>query len=357
MGRAVSVVIPARDSQNSIRHTIQSLARQTRRPDEVIVVAGSNDSTGAAIEDYVDRGFVRIMKVDPPARFVRDAHWKRWVGAKSSKGDVIFFTDSGVIVEENAISRALELMGRYNAMVVAGVVPSWLGEASHFVAKVQDKGLVTNYPKFPEIGFLTESNFGRSESLPVTGVLFMAREAFESIQDDFGVEFSSRASTYDDYVTAWLIVREGITIVVTNTVVAYHKPRLSLKNYVKEISRSGQSAAVMRCQYPECPFGRRRLLQTLAVWGVAVVSLITAIVSVVAFGPAAILVMTGLAVGGYIVLGVANAVRARDLWGFLIPPLTTLLIFTFVIHFTKGWAWMKQDRPDPQKVLEYLQIR
>jgi len=285
MDAVVSVVIPARESQSTIRKTIESLAGQTRPPDEVIVVIGRGDRTCTAIKDYIANSFVRVLKRDPPAHFVRDAHWKRWVGAKAATGNVFFSTDSGVIVEENAISSALELMDCYNAGVIAGVVSSWPEKASHFVAKVQDKGLVTNYPKFPEIGFLNESNFGRSESLPVTGVLFMTKGAFRSIQDDFGVAFSSMASTYDDYVTAWLLVRKGITIVVTNKVVAYHKPRLSLGKYVREISRSGQGAAVMRWQYPECPFGRRRLLQTLAVWGATVASLVTAIVSMVAFGP------------------------------------------------------------------------
>lgn len=355
--KTVSVVIPARNSQDCIRQTIDSLDRQTRQPDEVIVVVANNDPTRTAIEDYLDNGFVQLLETDPPAHFVRDAHWKRWVGAKTSKGEVIFFTDSGVIVEEDAISTALELMDQHNVMVVGGVVPSWPGEVSRFIVKIQDKGLVINYPEFPEIGFVNKSNFGRSESLPVTGVLFMTRGAFESIKDDFGVEFSSMASTYDDYVIAWLLVKEDISILVTNQVVAYHKPRLSLGGYVKEISRSGQSAAVMCDRYPECPFGKRRLFQTMAVWGITAVSLVIAVLSLTAFGSTAVLIMAGLAAGCYLVLGIANTVKARDLWGFLIPAFTALLIWVFAFHFTKAWIWIKQERLEPRKIQEYLQYR
>lgn len=357
MDAIVSVVIPARGSQDSIRRTIQSLVQQTRLPDEVIVVVGQDDQTRTAIEDYVDSGFVRILVTNPPARFVRDAHWKRWTGARVAKGTVICFTDSSVILEEHAIQQALMLMDRHSVQVVAGVVPTWPEQASSFMAKVQDRGLVINYPEFPEIGFLDERNFGRSESIPVTGILFMARSAFELIQDDFGVEFSSRASTYDDYVVDWLLIKAGVTIAVTRTVIGYHKPRLSLRRYIGEISRSGQSAAVMCYQYPECPFGRRRLYQTLAVWGMTVFGLVVAVVSTIVLGPVTLLAMAVLAIGSYLVLGIANAVKARDLWGVLIPPITTLLIFTFAVHFTKGWTLMKQRRLEPQEVQKYLQSR
>lgn len=353
--KTVSVVIPARNSQDSIRPTINSLATQTRRPDEVVVVVARNDPTRTTIEDYL--GFVQLLETSPPARFVRDAHWKRWTGAKVAKGDVVLFVDSGVIVEENAISKILELMSEYGVQVVGGIVPAWPEAASHFVIKVQDKGLVTNYPEFPEARFINRDNFGDSESLAVTGILGMTRRAFESIQDDFGVEFSSIAATYDDYVVDWLLVSRGITILVSNQVIGYRKPRLTLRGYAKEISRSGQSAAVMRNEYPECPFGKRRLFQTLAVWGLVAASLATAVLSLIAFGATALLVMTSLAVGGFFFLGVANAIKARDLDGFFIPPITIFLIFVFAFHFTKSWIWIRQNRLEPRKIQEYLQIR
>lgn len=354
MGTVVSVVIPARESQGTIRKTIESLAGQTRPPDEVIVVVGRGDRTCTAIEDYIDSGFVRVLERDLPARFVRDAHWKRWVGAKAAKGDVLFFTDSKVILEQHAIQRALELMDEYSVMVVAGIVPAWPDQASHFITKIQDKGLVQNNPNFPDVGFLTRDNFGRTESLPGTGALVMTRQAFEQIQDDFGVAFSATAPSYEDYVTVWLLVRSGIPVLITNKVVVYHKHRLTWGDYLTQISRSGQGAVAIRFRYPDCPFGRRRLAQVFAVWGLAATSLVVAGTSISAFGLSAIWVMAILAMGFYFILGMVNAVRARDLWGFLIPPVTTLLILTFVVHFSKGWV--KRGCLEPQEALKYLQI-
>lgn len=354
MNATVTVVIPARDSCTTIRRTIESLARQTRRPDEVIVVVCKGDSTKSAIEDYVDDGFVGIVEVSPPAYMVRDAQWKRREGARIAKGDVIFFTDSRVILEQHAIQRALELMERHNVMAVAGIVPAWPEQSTSFMAKIQDKGLIQNNPDFPDVGFLTEKNIGKTESLPGLGAFAMSRKAFERIRNDFGVEFSAIASSYDDYVTAWLLVKSGITILVTNTVVGYHKHRLVWKDYVAQISRSGQSAAVLVHQYPECPFGQRRLIQVLAILGFTAVSLTVAVTSISAFGFTVVLAMAALAFGCYLILGVANTIKAKEIWGFLIPLFTALLILTFACHFMKGWV--KKRQPNHQELVEYLQI-
>lgn len=350
----VSVVIPARDSQDTVRRTIESLAHQTRKPDEVIVVVGNGDLTRTAIEDYINDGFVRVMEVDPPAHIVRDAHWKRREGARIANGDVIFFTDSKVILEEHAIQRILELMDQYGVMVVAGIVPAWPEQASSFLAKVQDKGLVQNNPDFPDVGFLTKENFGRTESLPGMGAFSMSRLAFERIQDDFGVEFSATAPSYDDYVTAWLLVREGISVLTTNKIVGYHKHRLVLSEYLTQISRSGLGAVAMKFQYPDCPYGKRRLIQVLAILGLTATSLITAATLILAFGFLAILGMAAFAIGCYFILGIANTIKAKDIWGFLIPFVTALLILTFTLHFTKGLV--KRGKLEPQEALRYLQI-
>lgn len=350
----VSVVIPARDSQDTVRYTIESLAHQTRRPDEVIVVVGNGDLTRTAIEDYINDGFVKTMEVDPPAHMIRDAQWKRRAGARIAKGDVIFFTDSKCILEESALELTLELMDRYGVMALAGIVPAWPEQAGSFMAMVQDRGLVQNNPNFPEVGFLTKENFGSSESLPGLGAFAMSRQAFECIERDFGVEFSAVASSYDDYVTAWLLVKSGITILVTNRVVGYHKHRLVWKDYVAQISRSGQSAAVLVHQYPDCPFSKRRLIQVLAILGLTAVSLTVVVAFMLAFGFTAVLVMAALALTCYIIFGIANTIKAKDIWGFFIPLFTVLLIFTFTFHFTKGWV--KRGHLEFQEAQGYLQI-
>ena len=350
----VSVIIPARHSQRTIHRTIDTLIAQTRPPDEILVVIEPDDETRMAIEDQIASGLVRVVEVDRPAHIVRDAHWKRRIGAQAARGTVLFFIDSKIILERQAIACALRLMHEHLVEVVAGVSPAWPEQADHFLAKVQDRGLVQSRKMFPEAMMLKKDNFGKTESLPITTALMMTRRAFECIQDDFGVKFSIEASSYEDYVVAWLLVKCGINILVTNQVVAYHKHRLVWKDYMTEVSRSGQGAALMLHRYPDCPLGRRRLLQALAVFGGSLAGLFVVGLALLLFGWRAAGWLLGLVLGGYVILGIANAIKARDVCGVFIPPFTMLVIYMFFFHFVK-WC-LKRECKHHQDFEPYFQI-
>jgi hypothetical protein len=349
----ISVVIPARDSQGTIRVTIDSLWNQTLRPDEVLVVVGADDYTKTAIQDYITSGFVTMVTVNPPADYIRDAQWKRWMGVKISKGDLIFLTDSKVVLEPHALENALRLMQGYGVMVVGGITPAWPDQAQNFWAKLHDKALVSNLPIFPHVSFLTKQNFGKTESLPVTTALMFTRSVFKDVSEDFALEFSKIASTYDDYVLSWLIAKAGYTILVTNQVVAHHLHRICWKDYSKQIARSGQSAAIMARMYLECPFGKRRMNQVNLI--TLVISLCTAfsLLTIAMFRETAIILYTSLILVGYMFVGAVNVIKAKDWQAIAFPFFTVLLILTFALHFTKTYT---QTELRPSAVLEYLQI-
>src|ERR1043165_745641 len=60
----VSVVVPVRDEEHSIRELLESLLAQTRPPDEIVITdGGSTDATPQIIEDYIHRGApVRLIR-------------------------------------------------------------------------------------------------------------------------------------------------------------------------------------------------------------------------------------------------------------------------------------------------------
>jgi hypothetical protein len=349
----ISVVIPARDSQNTIRVTVETLYNQTRRPDEVIIVVCPGDHTCTTIEDYILSGFVKPVVTETPGDYVRDAQWKRCVGVLASKGDLVFLTDSKVVLEEHAIERSCKLMLEYNVDVVGGISPAWPDQMSNFWAKLHDKALVSNLPDFPTVGLLTERNFGKTESLPVTTALMMKRKVFQAVSGDFALEFSKVASTYDDYVLSWLIVRAGFPILVTNQVIAHHKHRISWKGYSTQISRSGQSAAVMAKMYPKCPFGTRRVRQVSLIATTLLLGLMGSIVAITVLGEQAIITGLLLSMLGYLVLGMINVVKAKEMQAFVFPILTTLLILIFSLHFAKTYTKTEQRM---QEMAPYLQI-
>ena len=79
----ISVIIPARNEQESILRLLDSLNGQTVKPSEIVITdAGSTDQTAAIVEDYdktiVPIHLVRADKALPgrarnPAKRARDA--------------------------------------------------------------------------------------------------------------------------------------------------------------------------------------------------------------------------------------------------------------------------------------------
>jgi glycosyltransferase involved in cell wall biosynthesis len=348
----VSVVIPARDSHKTIRATIESVLCQTYKPFEIIVAASYLDLTENAIKDFIQSKKVKYIKIKVRS-YIRDAHLKRWLGASKVKGNYIFFTDSKAILDTNAIQRAVNLIKEYNVHVVAGVAKSWRENEDTIVSKLQDKGLIKNNPKFPKLGRLNIDNFGNSESLPVTTALLMSKKAFEAIKGDFGLEYSKIATTYDDYVTAWLLVKNGYEILLTNEVVSYHKHR-NWKEYFKQISRSGQSAALMHKYYSDCPYAKRRQFEVFSFLGLNIFFLVIVIVMIFKskFNDLSILTICGILT--LIAAGVVNVIVEKDIETFIFPPLTYLSIWIFCSHYLKWFFYKSKDYG--AKILNYYQL-
>ena len=94
----VSVVIPVRDEEDSIRELLDSLLAQTRPPDEIVITdGGSVDATAQIIEDYVRKGApVRLIRAGAalPGR-------GRNLGAAQASFEWLAFTDAGIRLAKN----------------------------------------------------------------------------------------------------------------------------------------------------------------------------------------------------------------------------------------------------------------
>ena len=91
----VSVVVPVRNEENSIRELLDSLLAQTRTPDEIVITdGGSVDATPQIIEEYIRNGApLRLIRAGAalPGR-------GRNLGAAQASFDWLGFTDAGIRV-------------------------------------------------------------------------------------------------------------------------------------------------------------------------------------------------------------------------------------------------------------------
>lgn len=94
----VSVIVPVRDEEDSIRELLDSLVAQTRPPDEIVITdGGSVDATPQIIEDYKRRGLpVQLIRAGAalPGR-------GRNLAAAHTRCEWLAFTDSGIGLSED----------------------------------------------------------------------------------------------------------------------------------------------------------------------------------------------------------------------------------------------------------------
>src|ERR1044072_5181741 len=88
----VSVIVPVRDEEESVRNLLDGLLQQTRLPDEIIITdGGSTDSTPQIIEEYIRDGApVRLIRAGAalPGR-------GRNLGAAQAQFEWLAFADAG----------------------------------------------------------------------------------------------------------------------------------------------------------------------------------------------------------------------------------------------------------------------
>lgn len=114
----VSLVVPVKNEADSVECLMASVAGQTWRPNEVIVVdGGSEDGTPEILEEWMKRpslsGLGRVVRVDEatPGK-------GRNVGVASAKYDWIAFTDAGIRLEQSWLERLIEVAERDNQIDV-----------------------------------------------------------------------------------------------------------------------------------------------------------------------------------------------------------------------------------------------
>ncbi len=123
----LSVIIPARDEQDSLPGCLASLLPQSEpgfalgQEWEIILIDdGSSDRTAAIMADAATRAGVRVLQaplLDPKVMTGKNAAC--WTGAQSAQGDLLLFTDADTIHEPGNLSRARHELEKYDATLLS----------------------------------------------------------------------------------------------------------------------------------------------------------------------------------------------------------------------------------------------
>lgn len=114
----LSVIIGTKDRPESLSRLLDCLSRQTRRPDEVVIIDDGNPSQQSMAERLAAFNIsYRYFKKDSPG-IVKSRNF----GAQEvSSGDIVLFLDDDVVIEKDYIKAILELFQEDKAGYLGGI--------------------------------------------------------------------------------------------------------------------------------------------------------------------------------------------------------------------------------------------
>ena len=230
MSMYISVIVPAYNVEKSISTLLDSLANQSFRGFEVIVVDDcSQDNTCQVVESY-GYTLVRLPRNRGPATC-------RNIGVEKAEGDIILFTDSDCRVEWNWIERVEKCFLQNDMDAVMGKVvltPSTLLGDSISALGFPAGGAIW----FDKIWKVDPKGFTDSLS---TCNCAIRRNAFEKIG---GFDESFPFPGGEDTLLAYKLNNLNYGIKYCPDIVVYHAARDSFRDFVKWQFRRGMSSFI-----------------------------------------------------------------------------------------------------------------
>ena len=120
----VSVAITTKNEERYIKTTLNSLINQTRKPDEIIIIAAfSIDRTYKIVKEYVKNNPERIkFKIDQKESIIPVG---RDIGAKIAEGDILLIMDADISLKKDWLKIVLPYFQHSNIVAVCGdLLPS-----------------------------------------------------------------------------------------------------------------------------------------------------------------------------------------------------------------------------------------
>lgn len=225
----VSVIIPAYNAQDTIADALEAVRAQDYAGGvELIVVDdGSTDGTAGVVRRYADVVYLRQDNAGPACA--------RNHGARISRGEVLFFTDSDCRPSRSWVSEGMKCLQREDVSVVAGSygitnTDSVLARVIHAEIVFRHRFLMPEFPKF-----FGSYNFA------------IRRHVFESAG---GFNEQYRRASGEDNDLSYRIMARGGRILFRRNITVDHYHQESLLRYLKEQFRHGVWRARMYADHP-----------------------------------------------------------------------------------------------------------
>ena len=227
---SVTVIVPVHNRELTIQPLMESLQKldYDRNKVEVVVVDGnSTDKTQEIVKKYPVKLIVEKRK---------GLNRARNTGIKSSKGEIIAFTDSDCIVPPNWITKIVENFKDPEVSCVGGSAKAL---DSDFISQYADNSVVRLMPFFT-----------KREELKGVKPFFRhpagCNMAFRrKVAEDVGYFDENIKYGFDEVEFADRVCKAGYKMVLDPDVVVWHKHRSSLKDFLKQNFQYGKGSGLV----------------------------------------------------------------------------------------------------------------
>ena len=221
----VSVVVPARNGENSLPRLLEALGQQTA-PVELFEVL--------VVDDGSEDGSAEIVEASPHARLIRapervGSYAARNRGVSEARGTVLAFTDTDCVPAEDWIEAGCAAIQADGADVVAGHVEVPLGQNPSTAALLDFTRYLDQQRHVDEHGFGATAN------------LWLRREVLERVGP-----FNERLTTGGDLEFGDRATRGGFALRYAPDVVVEHQPRSRARQLARKGYRIGLGTAEHR---------------------------------------------------------------------------------------------------------------
>ena len=229
-----SIIIPVYNRIDEVRDLLKSLSAQTDKDFEVILVEdGSTQPCASVVEPYKSQIDIKYFYKDNEGRSIA-----RNYGMEHADGQYFLFFDSDCVIPEQYIASLRKSLDAHYVDCFGGP------DAAHESLSDTQKAINYSMTSFLTTGGIRGGKVRLDKFVPRTFNMGFSRKVWETV-GGFREMFS------EDIDMSTRIRQAGFSIALIREAFVYHKRRISMKLFFKQVYVFGMSRITLYLLYPD----------------------------------------------------------------------------------------------------------
>ena len=212
---SISVIIPNYNSEKTISKTISSLEHQTFSDFDVVIVDDASKDNSVPIIKNLIKGKNNYRLIE--LRENKGASNARNIGVANSKGNIILFTDSDVILKKDTVHKIIESFKKHKSAAAIVGLPDKKSSFNNLASEYFNLRIYYNYMRLPE-----------QIDILYTTICAVKRSAFDNV-NGFNVKMRSE----EDPELGFRLSRAGYKIILNKDLTVSHYKYISFLELLK----------------------------------------------------------------------------------------------------------------------------